>query len=225
MTDRATLPDDRRQFSPLAFVEKYALVGVWAVLVAVFWITLPDTFGTPRNFQLMFGSQAVLLVLVLGLLVSLSAGEIDLSVTAVAAMAAQTTAVLTVQEGWPLIPAVLLVLIGACCIGGLTSFIVVRVGVPSIIVTLGVATLLDGLRQWTTSNIVISGVPKALTKVVTTEVLGLPLSFYYAVAGCALLWYFLQRTPWGRYLYFVGQNRDVARLSGSTSPGIGPAAS
>jgi ribose transport system permease protein len=40
------------------------------------------------------------------------------------------------------------------------------------------------------------------------------MAFYYALGLCVVAWYFLQRTPWGRYLYFVGQNREVARLAG-----------
>jgi ribose transport system permease protein len=198
----------------LSIAERYALVAAWAALIAVFAVWLPDTFATTRNAQLILGSQAVLLMVAIGLIISLSVGEFDLSVSAVVAISGQLFAVFTVQHRFTIASALLMVLGVAVAIGAVTSFLVVRVGVPSIVVTLGIGTLVDGIRQWATGNLVISGVPTQLTSAVSTKLWGIPFAFYYALGLCVVAWYFLQRTPWGRYLYFVGQNREVARLAG-----------
>ena len=42
---------------------------------------------------------------------------------------------------------------------------------------------------------------------------GIQVVFYYALA-LVVVWYVFDYTPLGRYLYFVGAGRDVARLSG-----------
>ena len=47
--------------------ERFALVGVWLILIIFFVIKVPDTFPTMANVSNMLGSQAVLLVLALGL--------------------------------------------------------------------------------------------------------------------------------------------------------------
>jgi len=41
-----------------------------------------------------------------------------------------------------------------------------------------------------------------------------PLSFYYALALCVLIWYVFSYTVLGRRLLFVGRGREIARLSG-----------
>src|SRR5262249_35584539 len=45
-------------------------------------------------------------------------------------------------------------------------------------------------------------------------IFGISAEFYFAVAVAALLWYVFSYTPLGRYLYFVGAGRNVARLTG-----------
>src|SRR5262249_51488947 len=80
--------------------------------------------------------------------------------------------------------------------------------------TLGTGTLLVGLGQLITKNQGISGVSSTLVTAANTKILGFTLTFFYALGLCAVTWYVLQHTPLGRYLYLVGENRDVARLVG-----------
>ena len=78
-----------------------ALPGAWVLVVILFGALEPDTFLTTANFQTIFGSQAVLAVVALALLFPLTAGDYDLSVASVVSLAAMVTAVLNVNEGWP----------------------------------------------------------------------------------------------------------------------------
>lgn len=196
------------------FVERYALIAVWLVLIAVFSFLLPDTFFTGRNFRIIFGSQTVLLVLTLGLVIALAVSEYDLSVGAVLSFAFQTTAVLNVVAGLPIGWAILIVLLAAVLFGALNAMVIVIVGVHSIIATLASATLLNGIVQLITDNKIITGVSENLLAVTNTRLFGLPLISYYGLGFCFFVWYVLQHTPVGRYLYFVGQGAEVARLAG-----------
>jgi ribose transport system permease protein len=58
------------------------------------------------------------------------------------------------------------------------------------------------------------GISPILVNAAHTNLLGLPLAFFYGLVVTALLWYVFSFTPLGRYLYFVGAGRNVARLSG-----------
>ena len=98
-----------RTFNFTEFLEKYALIGIWLAIVIIFSLIEPDTFFTTRNFRIIFGSQTVLLVLTLGLVVSLAVSEFDLSIGAMLAFAYQTTVVLDVSQGWPVGLAILVV--------------------------------------------------------------------------------------------------------------------
>lgn len=201
-------------FNYTGFLEKYALIGVWLAIIIVFSLIEPDTFFTTRNFRIIFGSQTVLLVLTLGLVVSLAISEFDLSIGAMMAFAYQTTVVLDASLGWPIGLAILTVLVAGLAFGLLNSLAIVGIGVHSIIATLATGTLLTGFVQLITDNKIITGVSPDLIGAINTRFLGLPLISYYGLGICLALWYALQHTPIGRYLYFVGQGKEVARLAG-----------
>ncbi len=203
-----------RTFNFTEFLEKYALIGIWLAIVIIFSLIEPDTFFTTRNFRIIFGSQTVLLVLTLGLVVSLAVSEFDLSIGAMLAFAYQTTVVLDVSQGWPVGLAILVVLLAGLAFGLLNAVIIVGIGVHSIIATLATGTLLTGFIQLITDNKIITGVSSDLIGAINTRFLGLPLITYYGLGICVVLWYALQHTPIGRYLYFVGQGKEVARLAG-----------
>ena len=46
------------------------------------------------------------------------------------------------------------------------------------------------------------------------RVFGIPISFYYAIALAAIIWYVLTYTAFGQQLLFTGRGREVGRLSG-----------
>jgi|TARA_R110002110_G_scaffold121348_5_gene297042 ribose transport system permease protein len=197
-----------------SIIEKYAILIAWVAVIAVFWIWKPDTFGTLTNLQNVLGSQSALLVLTLGLLISLSAGEFDLSIGAAFSVGASVLVWLDVDQGWPIALSVLVVLAVGAVIGTCNALISVRLGVPSIVATLGMSTLLGGLLLGVTGPKIRSGLDSGLVDLVRTKRIGLPGSFWLALVLTIIVWYILQHTPLGRHLLFVGKGREVARLSG-----------
>jgi ribose transport system permease protein len=191
----------------------YGILLVWLGLIVVFGILRPDSFLTTANLQSILGSQAVLLILSLGLLLPLSAGEFDLSVAGTMGIALILVGSLNGVHGWPLLPAILIALAAGLLVGLVNAFFVVKVGIDSIVVTLGSGTILTGIGYGIMLG-PVSGVSNVLVDASRTEFLGLPLTFYYALGLTVLLWYVFSFTPLGRYLYFVGGGREAARLAG-----------
>lgn len=196
------------------FVERYAILIAWAVVIVVFWIWRPSTFGTVSNFQGIFGSQPTLVVLTLGLILVLAAGEFDLSIASTFSMGASGLAFLDVEKGWPVAVAVVFLVILGVLIGALNGLISIRFGVPSIVATLGMSTLLAGLLLGICGPKIRSGLDSGFVDLVRGKWIGLPRSFWFALLLTTLLWYVLQHTPLGRYILFVGHGREVARLAG-----------
>src|SRR5690606_31106049 len=62
------------------FLSRYVLIGVWILVIIGFGIWQPTTFLTLDNFEVMFSSQAPLVLLALSLVPTLIAGELDLSI-------------------------------------------------------------------------------------------------------------------------------------------------
>jgi ribose transport system permease protein len=191
---------------------RYGILVAWAILIAVFG-ALADSFLTTSNFSTIFGSQAVLVMLSLALLIPLTAGEYDLSVAGSLGMGLILTQYLNVEQGWPLGAAILVALAGGAVVGVVNAFFIIVIGVESIIVTLGTGTLLIGVGYGITVTTIV-GNSELLDTVTRDRLFGIPYAFYYGLALTALVWYVYARTPLGRYLYFVGTGRNVARLSG-----------
>lgn len=63
--------------------ERFGLVIAWIAVIIVFGALRPDTFLSWANFSTIFGSQAVLVVVTLGLIIPLTAGDYDLSIASV----------------------------------------------------------------------------------------------------------------------------------------------
>ena len=63
-----------------SLLERYGLVIVWVAVIAIFGFLRPDTFLTWSNFSSIFGSEAVLVIVTLGLIIPLTAGDFDLSI-------------------------------------------------------------------------------------------------------------------------------------------------
>ena len=79
----------------------------------------------------------------MALMCTISVGEfVDLSVPAVFGFAATILPVLVVNHNWGVWPASLVAIAAAALVGLVQGFLVVKLGVNTIVVTLGMSTLL-----------------------------------------------------------------------------------
>ncbi|GAB3271457.1 ABC transporter permease [Kineosporia babensis] len=201
--------------------ERFALLGVWAVLIVAFCVIVPETFPTTANISNMLGSQVTLLILALALLVPLRAGDYDLSVASTLNLSTVVVAVLNVNHGFNIWLSVLLAIGAGALVGVVNGTIVTKFAIDPFIVTLGIGTVVQGLIYYLSDSMTISGIDRKLSDVVLTQpFLSIPIGFYYALALCFGVWYVFDHTAFGQRLLFVGQSRDVARLNGVNVNGL-----
>jgi ribose transport system permease protein len=115
--------------------------------------------------------------------------------------------------GWGL-GAALAVVVGVGLAWGLANGLVVtRLGVKPFVVTLATLYVGRGLGLWLTRTRALN-LPESLLLVGSTRVLGIPLPV--VVLGLVLVGahVVLERTPFGRHLYAVGADAEVARRAG-----------
>jgi ribose transport system permease protein len=197
------------------WLERFALVLVWAAIIAVFGMLRPESFLTWSNFSTILGSQAVIVIIALGLVVPLTSGDYDLSIASNLTLAGTVLALLNARWGVPIAWSILAALAAGALVGFVNGFFVIYFRINSLIVTLGVGTFIHGITLWLGNQQTISGVSEGLVNaVIVTRLFGVPLGFYYALALCAAIWYVLSYTALGRRMLFVGRGREVARLSG-----------
>jgi ribose transport system permease protein len=196
-------------------MESVALLVAWIAVIAFFSALRPDAYATWGNFSTILGSQAVLVVVTLGLMIPLTAGDFDLSVANVLTLSQMLIGILNVHRGWPILLAIAAVLVLSVVIGLINAAFILFFRIPSLIVTLGVGTFISGVVLWISASQTIGGISDGLVNaVVGARFLGVPLAFYYGLALTAAVWYVFDFTALGRRLLFVGRGREVARLSG-----------
>lgn len=213
--DEASEPRRDRNATILTYSERFGLLGIWAIEIVVFGILSPHVFLTGSNFSTIFGSQAVLVVLTLGIIIPATTADYDLSCAYTLTLSGMVVAVLNVNHHWPILLCMLVALLIGVTIGAINGIIVTFFRIEAIIVTLGTGTFISGVVYWISGSNTIDGVSSRLVDYVTVHrILGVPLEFYYGLALAAVLWYIFEFTPIGRRLLVVGRGRNVARLSG-----------
>lgn len=159
-------------------------------------------------------SEKAIIALPMALLILVR--EIDLSVGAIVALAA-LGAGLAAEAGVGAPGIVLAALgVGALC-GTVNGALVARIGVPSIVITIGTMSLFRGIAQVTLGDQALTGFPPAFTALGQSYFVNpppLPLSFALFVALAVGFGVFLHFTATGRRLYMIGANPVAARFSG-----------
>ena len=199
-----------------AFLESYTLVFL-LIAIAVFFSFFhrtAATFGTLANLQALIGNQSVIAVVTLAALVPIACDEWDLSVGANAGLCSIFVAK-TMSMGVA-IPLAILVGIGAGFLVGLfNATVVTRFGVNGIIATLGTATILNGIAQMITGGVsLLADIPQSVIRFGSGTWIGLPRIGWVLVLITLVVYYLLNHTPFGRYLYAIAANREAASLVG-----------
>jgi ribose transport system permease protein len=195
--------------------ERLALPAAWVALIVIYTITGPDLFLTWANISNILGSQAVLFVLALAALMPSFTGDFDLSLGGVMGLTAMVVGVLNTEHGMGIVLACVIGVAIAVIAGCLNGFFVVTCDTNALIVTLGMGSVFTGLIYLLSGSNTITGIDQSLSSVTFTDKwLGIPVEFYYGLALMLIVWYVSSFTPLGLRALFVGQSRDVARLSG-----------
>lgn len=196
-------------------LDRFSGLYLWALFIAVFSIWEPHIFPTLATVHSVASEQSIVGILALAALVPMIGGNYDLSIGAVANLTTIMVAWLQTVQHWSEWPSIIVVIGVAAVIGLVNGFVIVRLHVNSFIVTLGMATIVLAFQT------MIAGVVQPLTPITNAwlnltqyTVGGFQIVFLYLVVLALILYWVLEKTPAGRYLYAVGGNREAARLSG-----------
>lgn len=172
-------------------------------------------FVAPRNLANVFNDTAPLILLVLGQMAVILTKSIDLSVAATLALCGMVSAMLN-GIGVPL-PLIILVAVAlGALLGSVNGLLVWKLGIPSIVVTLGTMTIYRGTiflltdGKWINAH-EMSAAFKAVPRAVF---LGLPVMSWTAIFAVVLFAVMIRRTPLGRSFYAVGGNPHAAVYAG-----------
>jgi len=194
--------------------------GVALLSLAYLVVTSPFVpgFASPRNLGNVFSNYFPLLAVSLGQTLVLLTGGIDLSVTAVIALASVAGAHVMTSDGGVLpgnaAAGVAAMLAVGLAVGLVNGLAVARLRMPPFLATLAVMTFASGFAIWATGSRGISGLPAGFRGLGARLAGSLPLSLVLVVPLAVAAHLVLRRTVAGRWLYAVGGNAATARVSG-----------
>ncbi len=190
------------------------LLGV--VAVAIF---ITNSFASPYFLDayslsdLTFNfTEKALIALAMALLII--AGEIDLSVAAIIALAS-TLMGLALQYGAGTPMLVIIGLATGLGCGAINGWLVTGLGLPSIVVTIGTMSLFRGIAFIILGDQAYKGYPSTFAFFGQGYVWWV-VSFEFAlfVTAAAIYWFLLHRTVFGRRVFVIGNNPVAAQFSG-----------
>ncbi|MEU6872528.1 ABC transporter permease [Streptomyces sp. NPDC046751] len=192
-------------------------VGVLLVAVFVIGLGSTDGFGSADNLAFAFNDIVEVAVLALPMTLLVVAGQVDLSVASMLGLGSALTGALW-NAGWAFEVIVPVVLLAGAAGGLLNGWLVTRVGLPSLAVTIGTLALYRGLASVALGSDAVTGFPQEYADwaVDTTTVPGTFLTYpvlLFAVLA-VLTAIVLHATGLGRALFAIGAQEEAAYFAG-----------
>jgi ribose transport system permease protein len=198
-------------------LRQYSLVFLLVASFVLYstWSKTSSVFLTGDSLRVMVAGQAVIGVLTLGILVTMVAGNFDLSVGNIAGLSQIMTATLYAKHGWGLWPGIIAGVVIGGFVGGVNGVLVTVLRVDPFIITLGTASAILGFVDWYTKDqSIVSGIPVGISNFGKDNFLGVPDIVWVLAIVAVVIYYLLEHTPYGRNLHAIGSNRAAARLVG-----------
>lgn len=189
----------------------------WLILIAigisVVLSFLSPYFLTLTNFQNLSKQISLTALLAGGMTLVIISGGIDLSVGSIVAFSGVSLAIM-VRGGIPEILAILIGLGAGVLIGVINGLIISKGKLPPFIATLGMMGIARGLALVVTQARSFPIMTPIITAIGSKTILGFPLSILMVIITYLALSYVLNYMKLGRYIYFIGDNSEAAKLSG-----------
>lgn len=194
---------------------EWVLIVVIIAECAVFSMTGSNFLGGGNAFEITRLAVEIGL-LALALTPIIITGGIDLSVGSMMGLAAVVLGALWRDVGLPMPVAITLTLCVGALGGLLNALIITRLNFPPLIVTLGTFSLFRGVAEGLTRGVEnYSGFSGGFLFLGQGYVGGLvPTQLFILAAAAVGVWWWLQRTAYGRSLYAIGYSAEGARYAG-----------
>lgn len=205
----------RRPFRFALSQELLLALAIVALMVVVGLIN--PRYVAARNLQTILLGNAYIAIAAIGMSMVIMSGNIDISVGALIGVLATVSGSMAVA-GWPIVLCWLLpIVIGVAAMaamGGMVAYL----RIPSIVVTLGMLSILRGGLISVTGGAWITNLPPGYD-IAHWWVAGLvPMPVFLMIVLTLGAAFWLRQSATGRSIYAVGGNAEAARLVGISPP-------
>jgi len=184
-----------------------------AILVMLVGMLFSGTdFYSTYNLLDMLNSTSILLILAFGVTLTIISGGCDLSIGGI--LVVSGIMAIKLLDVMPMAPAILLAILCGGVVGIVNGFLVVQQKTEPFIITLGMGLLLTGIAQQLTDAHPLPAKNPAFMMIGNGDIGGIPNLVLIMVVCFALSYSLMRYTGFGRNLYAIGGDYEVARYSG-----------
>jgi ribose transport system permease protein len=188
-------------------------VGFLAIFVGFSIVLRDDGFATASNLLNIVQQTAPVTVMAVGMVFVLTAGEIDLSIGSIVAIAALLAAV--VLRDWPWPVGVVAGLGAGALIGALNGALIAYGRLPSFLVTLATMGVFAGVGRRMTNLKSIPIENDAYNALFGAgSLFGVPSLMLWTVAAIGIGWFVFRETRFGAHIHATGDSARAARAAG-----------
>jgi ribose/xylose/arabinose/galactoside ABC-type transport system permease subunit len=192
----------------------YGQLVILAIATIVFAALEPAFVSTENLIGILYQISLIGIMAVCSTFVVISGG-IDLSVGPVVALAGLMAAFTLEATGLALAPALLAGIGIGAAIGLLNGFAVAKFGLPPIVVTLAMMSIVRGAALLVGGSVLhLIREPAQFLFIGSGRAVGLPIPIFIFVATAAIMWFIQARTSFGLNVFAIGENVAAARLCG-----------
>ena len=213
-SDNRKITISRQQLQEFFLRWEWLLVAL-IILVIIVNSRLSPFFLNSRNLMRATSDFVEMGLMILPMAFIIITGNIDLSVASMMAMCASFLGYLHLQGINIWVAAGAALLLGLLA-GALNGFLVARLRLPSLVVTLGTFAFYRGMAFALLGDQAARGYPDSFTYLGQGTVgdIRFPVSAIILIALAIIFGLVLHKTIFGRYLYAIGNNEEAARYAG-----------
>ncbi len=200
-------------WSRIVHTDEFGVIMPLVILIIITGIVNP-TFLTATNFTTSLKMTPFQGLCALGIMFVLITGKVDISIGRVAGLAGMIFPFCMMRLGMHWVPALILALLVGVAFGLLNGFLIVKVGMPDFVATIGTLYIAGGMRFMLTAGYPLTDLPFNLGAWGDQTVLGLSWPFWIMIILFAVAFFVLKKTMWGRHLLATGDSQEVAALAG-----------
>lgn len=211
----------KKGFELFEFLYKYGTIITIFVLIAIFAIANPS-FIEGANIVNILRSISIVTIIAIGITISLSVDGFDLSVGSTVSLANAVVISMFVWFSQNIFIAILAAIGAALVVGAFNSFMIVKVKIPDMLMTLATMFIIQGIALTYTKGATVSqnmimpdgSFSTGVIPPIFSKIGQVPWIIIIMVVVVAIVHIFLNYTKHGRYMYVIGGNKEAARLSG-----------
>ena len=205
----------KQGFKLSKFLVSWEMVLVYIlVLINVVLMSMkPNLYFAAGTIQSIIQAGMDVCPLVLGMILILMLGDIDVSAASTMIFASMATG-LCMDAGMPMIVAVIMAIIAGMACGAFNGFFVAYMGMPAVITTISTQMLFRGIVKIVLDVNVLKNFPAFYTVIGWRNIGPIPVAMALFLLMAVGFWFLLQKSKFGRTLYIIGNNPTCAEYSG-----------